>query len=154
MDNEADTLQKMKLSEQINADCPNGWARYVGTDNKCIKAFAEEKSYSHATEHCKLFKNGTLVSIHNGFQNVQVITQCSGLSGANWYWIGLNNLKNAMKYEWIDGSVLDYTNWMRNPSYNSSIYLVHMRIDDANYGKWWLSMGYDTLRYFVCMQDL
>ena len=152
MDNEADILKKVMLFEKTNTDCPNGWARYIGTGNKCIKAFNEVKAYKDALEYCQKFKNGTLVSIHNAFQNVQVATHCSDLTASVYYYIGLNNFKNINKYEWVDGSVLDYTNWLNAPVYNA-IKAIHMHVDNDGQGRWDWDFYYWSY-YFVCMQDL
>ena len=139
-------------SGHLHTRCPTGWISYADTDNKCIKAFGEGKPYTDALEYCEQFKNGTLVSIHNAFQNAQVGTHFYDLENQFPYYIGLNNLKNISKYEWVDGSVLDYTNWHFSPRYGD-LYGVEMHSDISTLGKW--DCDYYLLPfYFVCMQDL
>ena len=144
---------KIKLFEKTSTGCPVDWTRYIGTDNKCIKAFKYRKYYTDALEYCQIFKNGTLVSIHNGFQNGQVGTHCFELTyGTYWKdpcWIGVNNFENLNEYLWIDGSSFDYSYWYNSISYtepSGGIILV-----SNNYQ--WDDFQSDSY-YFVCVQDL
>ena len=87
-------MDKIKIFEQTNTGCPDNWTRYFGTDNKCIKVFEDPKNFVDALEYCQQFKNGTLVSIHNAFQNAQIGTHCKDLN-KDWCSIGLYNFKRS-----------------------------------------------------------
>ena len=55
--------------------CPSGWSNFTGSE-KCIKGFRDEMTFIDALMHCQdvgAGNSGNLVSIHNRFQNSQVV---------------------------------------------------------------------------------
>ena len=153
---EAAMLKKIKLFEQQNTDCPSDWARYIGTDNKCIKAFNDAKSFIGSLEYCKQFKNGTLVSIHNVFQNTQIGTHCNDLNSTDLCWFGLYDLNatsgTSSGYSWTDGSIYDYSNWVSGYPYPSG--KIVFGIKPKNYNAWYYANDIYYPFSFICMQDL
>ena len=139
---------EIKLFEKTNTNCKDGWVRYFGTANKCIKVFNDSKNFEYALEYCQLFKNGTLVSIHNIFQNMQVATHCQDSNNYSCL-IGLYNFEPSSGNKWTDGSAFDYTPsvplWIPVP-YEFSI--LGMNIYS------WSSGPISDAIPFICMQDL
>ena len=60
--------------------CPDGWENYFGTENVCVKGFREQKSWIEAYSYCKAGNNGSLVSIHNAFQNAHIASMTVALA--------------------------------------------------------------------------
>uniref|UniRef100_A0A914CI58 C-type lectin domain-containing protein n=1 Tax=Acrobeloides nanus TaxID=290746 RepID=A0A914CI58_9BILA len=91
-----------------NYTCPNDFSLfqnvcfYVGNNGKVI-------TWADARLHCQSLGKGIdLASIHNAFEQAYIASQ----SHAKDTWIGLYN--EAGDWSWVDGSLLDYTDWVKN----------------------------------------
>ena len=94
------------------AICPDGWHKDPAT-SWCYKAFESgfEKSWNAAESHCQSF-GGDLTAIRNKGEQ-EMLVSILNRRWYDYYWIGLNDLAQTGKYEWVitDGSVADYDNF-------------------------------------------
>ncbi|NXR67350.1 MRC1 protein, partial [Rhadina sibilatrix] len=100
--------------------CPDGWVPYV---DHCYKIFRDSKGWEGALASCQ--KEGShLASIqsleeHNfivsqlGYSEVpkEVLSLFPSLEPTDKLWIGLNDRKVQMYFEWSDGTPVTYTKW-------------------------------------------
>ncbi|KAL7976612.1 hypothetical protein Chor_008561 [Crotalus horridus] len=93
---------------EIPADCPEGWIFYVG---QCYKIRRQTTSWQDASNLCRK-EGGDLASIHN-VEEYSFIFSLLGYKPSDELWIGLNDLKIQMFFEWSDGSPVTYTKWLR-----------------------------------------
>uniref|UniRef100_A0A8C8RN29 C-type lectin domain-containing protein n=1 Tax=Pelusios castaneus TaxID=367368 RepID=A0A8C8RN29_9SAUR len=109
------TLKSLNISSDHLGPikCPEGWLPYTG---HCYKIHRERKVWQEALTSCKMH-SGNLASIHS-------IAECSFIVSQLDYkpteelWIGLNDLKVQMFFEWSDGTPVTYIKWLRGqPSY-------------------------------------
>ncbi|ETE59520.1 Macrophage mannose receptor 1, partial [Ophiophagus hannah] len=92
----------------IPADCPEGWVFYV---DQCYKIRRQTTSWQDASSQCRK-EGGDLASIHN-VEEYSFIISLLGYKLSDELWIGLNDLKIQMFFEWSDGSPVTYTKWLR-----------------------------------------
>ncbi|XP_075778588.1 macrophage mannose receptor 1-like isoform X3 [Pelodiscus sinensis] len=85
--------------------CQDGWLSYTG---HCYMIHREPKIWKEALTSCRM-EDGDLISIHNVEEHSFIVSQL----GFNKLWIGLNDLKVEMFFEWSDGSPVTYTKWLR-----------------------------------------
>ncbi|NXO00786.1 MRC1 protein, partial [Rhinopomastus cyanomelas] len=103
--------------------CPEGWVLY--TDH-CYKIFRRTKAWQEALSSC-LKEGGHLASIHSLEEHSFVVSQLGyilcfcALEPTEKVWIGLNDHKVCMYFEWSDGTAVTYTKWhMGEPSTTNS----------------------------------
>ena len=130
------TLLHFSLSSPI---CDIGDVLYATTTTVCLKVLHESVTWDEAVKGCRSFSfdcvtevdevgevTGELVSIHNAFQNEQIM---SLVPETKLYWIGLHSLHSDFygdtKFYWTDGSKVDYTYQQLKPSYsdNNGVYI-------------------------------
>ncbi|XP_074013799.1 macrophage mannose receptor 1-like [Numenius arquata] len=88
------------------ATCPDGWVLYV---NHCYKIFRETKGWEEALTSCQ--KEGShLASIQSLEEHSFIVSQL-GYKQTDKLWIGLNDHKVQMYFEWSDGTPVTYTKW-------------------------------------------
>ncbi|XP_070582573.1 macrophage mannose receptor 1-like [Erythrolamprus reginae] len=92
----------------ILADCPEGWIFYAG---QCYRIHRQTTSWQDASSLCRK-EGGDLASIHN-VEEYSFIISLLGYRQSDELWIGLNDLKIQMFFEWSDGSPVTYTKWLR-----------------------------------------
>ncbi|XP_028605836.2 macrophage mannose receptor 1-like [Podarcis muralis] len=88
--------------------CPDGWAAYAG---HCYRLNRDLKTWKNALWSCRK-EGGDLISIHNIEEYSFVISQL-GYKPTDLLWIGLNDQKIQMYYEWSDGSTVTFTKWQK-----------------------------------------
>ncbi|XP_061441866.1 LOW QUALITY PROTEIN: macrophage mannose receptor 1-like [Rhineura floridana] len=88
--------------------CPEGWISYAG---HCYKIHRETTLWNDALALCRK-DGGDLASIHSVEEYSFIISQL-GYKPTDELWIGLNDLKVQMYFEWTDGTPVTYTNWQR-----------------------------------------
>ncbi|XP_041040880.1 macrophage mannose receptor 1 [Carcharodon carcharias] len=101
-------------SETIEEDntpisCPGGWQSYAGY---CYSLRRDRKTWQQSLSACRK-EEGDLVSIHNIEEHDFIITQLGYLS-TDELWLGMNDLKMQMLFEWTDGSPVSFTAWLHN----------------------------------------
>ena len=107
--------------------CDEGYTK-VGT--KCWKLFTDQKNYLDSLLACNV-EGATLASVTNETeQNAMFLMAGSGAT-----WTGLSDILDEGVYSWMDGSLLDYTNWNNGQPNNrdGNQHCVYMRGSD---GKW------------------
>ncbi|KFU84339.1 Macrophage mannose receptor 1, partial [Chaetura pelagica] len=96
--------------------CPDGWTPYI---EHCYKVFRETKGWEDAFTSCQ--KEGShLASIHS-LEEHSFMVSWLGYKPADKLWIGLNDRKVQMYFEWSDGTPVTYTKWhLGEPSTTSN----------------------------------
>nr|5AO6_A Chain A, C-TYPE MANNOSE RECEPTOR 2 [Homo sapiens]5AO6_B Chain B, C-TYPE MANNOSE RECEPTOR 2 [Homo sapiens] len=89
----------------VKVECEPSWQPFQG---HCYRLQAEKRSWQESKKAC-LRGGGDLVSIHSmaelEFITKQIKQEVEEL------WIGLNDLKLQMNFEWSDGSLVSFTHW-------------------------------------------
>uniref|UniRef100_G1KWP1 Mannose receptor C-type 1 n=1 Tax=Anolis carolinensis TaxID=28377 RepID=G1KWP1_ANOCA len=88
--------------------CQGGWTAYAGY---CYYLNRALKPWRDALSSCRK-ADGDLVSIHNLEEYSFVISQL-GYKPTDLLWIGLNDQRTAMYFEWSDGTPVRFTKWQR-----------------------------------------
>ncbi|KAG8179319.1 hypothetical protein JTE90_021987 [Oedothorax gibbosus] len=108
---------------------------------------ADKLNWHQAREFCKAY-GGDLASYQNGAEEKH------GLGGALGHyrglWFGLERIQNN-NFHWVDGSVLNYTNWESEPDLNSRSKFCGMHGQDD--GKWELDYC-GMRRWFICKSPM
>uniref|UniRef100_A0A8C5J7J6 MRC1 protein n=1 Tax=Junco hyemalis TaxID=40217 RepID=A0A8C5J7J6_JUNHY len=86
--------------------CPAGWVPYV---DHCYKIFRDSKGWEGALASCQKEGSG-LASIQSPEEHSFVVSQL-GYKPTDKLWIGLNDHKVQMYFEWSDGTPVTYTKW-------------------------------------------
>ncbi|NXA13712.1 MRC1 protein, partial [Sapayoa aenigma] len=89
------------------AKCPEGWLPYGG---HCFMVHRDPKEWTEALISCNE-SNGNLASIHNPEEHGFILSHL-GYQAVDELWIGLNDLKTQMYFEWSDGTPVTYTKWL------------------------------------------
>ncbi|RMC04928.1 hypothetical protein DUI87_18104 [Hirundo rustica rustica] len=86
--------------------CPDGWVPYI---DHCYKIFRDSKGWEGALTSCQ--KDGShLASIQSLEEHSFMVSQL-GYKPTDKLWIGLNDRKVQMYFEWSDGTPVTYTKW-------------------------------------------
>lgn len=103
------TLGAFVIPTELNVPikCPDGWISYAG---QCYKIHRETNLWKDASALCRK-EGGDLASIHNVEEHGFIMSQL-GYKPTDELWIGLNDLKVQMLFEWTDGSPVMYTKWL------------------------------------------
>ncbi|XP_061442124.1 macrophage mannose receptor 1-like [Rhineura floridana] len=88
--------------------CLDGWTAYAGY---CYRLNRDSKTWKGALLSCRR-EDGDLISIHNLEEYSFVISQL-GYKPTDLLWIGLNDQKTPMYYEWSDGTTVRFTTWQQ-----------------------------------------
>ncbi|XP_053215449.1 macrophage mannose receptor 1-like [Podarcis raffonei] len=88
--------------------CSDGWAPYEG---HCYRLYRHLKTWPQALSSCRK-EGGDLISIHNIEEHSFIISQL-GYQPEDSLWIGLNDRKTQMYFEWSDGSTVRLTKWQK-----------------------------------------
>ncbi|XP_058500083.1 macrophage mannose receptor 1 [Solea solea] len=126
--------------------CPSHWVPYAG---KCYYLERSKKMWRDALAACHR-EGGDLASIHNIEEQSFIISQV-GYLPTDMLWIGLNDQRNQMLFEWSDRSQVTFTRWQTGePSHATNLQedCVLMRGKD---GKWSDHMCEKTYGY-ICQQ--
>ncbi|CAM4596068.1 macrophage mannose receptor 1-like [Lepidochelys kempii] len=87
--------------------CPSGWIPYSG---HCYMIYRAPKIWKDALSSCRK-EGGDLASIHNIEEYSFTVSQL-GYKPTDELWIGLNDLRIQMYFEWSDGTPVTYTKWL------------------------------------------
>ncbi|XP_002918683.1 macrophage mannose receptor 1 [Ailuropoda melanoleuca] len=101
----------------VPTNCPSQWWPYAG---HCYKIHREEKKIQRdALTACRK-EGGDLASIHSIEEFDFIISQL-GYEPNDELWIGLNDIKIQMYFEWSDGTPVTFTKWLRGePSHENN----------------------------------
>ncbi|KAJ7408294.1 hypothetical protein BTVI_60109 [Pitangus sulphuratus] len=87
--------------------CPEGWLPY---GDHCFMIHRNPKEWREALISCNE-SNGNLASIHSPEEHDFILSQL-GYKAVDELWIGLNDLKTQMYFEWSDGTPVTYAKWL------------------------------------------
>ncbi|XP_067326422.1 macrophage mannose receptor 1-like [Anolis sagrei] len=97
--------------------CQGDWTAYAGY---CYYLNRALKSWGDALSSCRK-ADGDLISIHNSEEYSFVISQL-GYKPTDLLWIGLNDQRIAMYFEWSDGTPVRFTKWQRGePTHENNV---------------------------------
>ncbi|XP_011362718.1 macrophage mannose receptor 1 [Pteropus vampyrus] len=100
----------------VPTNCPSQWWPYTGN---CYKIHREKKIQRDALMACRK-EGGDLASIHTIEEFDFIISQL-GYEPNDELWIGLNDIKIQMYFEWSDGTPVTFTKWLRGePSHENN----------------------------------
>ncbi|XP_034428557.1 macrophage mannose receptor 1 isoform X2 [Hippoglossus hippoglossus] len=104
-------------SKDQHSFCPSHWVPYAG---HCYYLERSKKMWGDALAACHK-EGGDLASIHNIEEQSFVISQ-SGYLPTDVLWIGLNDQKNQMLFEWSDHSHVTFAQWQTGePSHATNL---------------------------------
>ncbi|KFU84338.1 Macrophage mannose receptor 1, partial [Chaetura pelagica] len=86
--------------------CPREWVAYAG---HCYRIYRTPKIWKAAQSSCRK-EDGELASIHNVEEYSFTVSQL-GYKPDDELWIGLNDFRVQMYFEWSDGTPVTYTKW-------------------------------------------
>ncbi|KAF6091969.1 hypothetical protein HJG60_000137 [Phyllostomus discolor] len=89
----------------VKVECEPSWQPFQG---HCYRLQAEKRSWQESKKAC-LRGGGDLLSIHS-MDELEFITK-QIKQEVEELWIGLNDLKLQMNFEWSDGSIVSFTHW-------------------------------------------
>ncbi|XP_015232976.1 PREDICTED: macrophage mannose receptor 1 [Cyprinodon variegatus] len=111
--------------------CPNHWVPYGG---QCYYLERSKKMWTDALAACR--KEGAdLASINNIEEQSFIITQ-SGYLQTDVLWIGLNDQRNQMLFEWSDHTHVTFTNWQSGEPSHSTNHQEDCVLIRGKDGKW------------------
>ncbi|XP_028288347.1 macrophage mannose receptor 1 [Parambassis ranga] len=111
--------------------CPNSWVPYAGN---CYYLERSKKMWKDALAACR--KEGAdLASIHNIEEQSFIISQ-SGYLPTDVLWIGLNDQRNQMLFEWSDHSSVTFTQWQSDEPSHAASFQEDCVIIRGKDGKW------------------
>ncbi|KAM4756851.1 C-type mannose receptor 2 [Cyanocitta cristata] len=90
---------------EVKVDCEPSWQPF---QSNCYRLVGEKKSWQEAKKTC-LRSGGDLVSIHT-LSELEFVTK-EIKQDVEELWIGLNDLKLQMNFEWSDGTPVRFTYW-------------------------------------------
>ncbi|XP_068091673.1 macrophage mannose receptor 1-like isoform X1 [Hyperolius riggenbachi] len=93
-------------TDHIN--CPATWTPYAGY---CYSLQKQAKIWTDAQASCRKLE-GDLASLHN-IEESSFISAQFEYGDAEYVWLGLNDLKTQLFFEWSDGTPVTYTVWQR-----------------------------------------
>ncbi|KAF6131555.1 mannose receptor C-type 1 [Phyllostomus discolor] len=101
----------------VPTNCPHQWWPYAGN---CYKIHREEKKIqTDAVVACRK-EGGNLASIHT-IEELDFIISQLGYEPNDELWIGLNDKKIQMLFEWNDETPVTFTKWLRGePSHENN----------------------------------
>uniref|UniRef100_A0A663EA94 Mannose receptor C-type 1 n=1 Tax=Aquila chrysaetos chrysaetos TaxID=223781 RepID=A0A663EA94_AQUCH len=86
--------------------CPDGWVPYI---DHCYKIFRETKGWEEALTSCQ--KEGSHLASIQSLEEHSFLVSRLGYKPTDKLWIGLNDHKVQMYFEWSDGMPVTYTKW-------------------------------------------
>ncbi|KFQ05099.1 Macrophage mannose receptor 1, partial [Leptosomus discolor] len=123
--------------------CPGEWVAYAG---HCYRIYRTPKIWKEAQSSCRK-EDGELASIHNIEEYSFTVSQL-GYKPDDELWIGLNDFRFPMYFEWSDGTPVTYTKWHQgepNHTRNKADCVV-MKGEDGS----WADSACETKLGYVC----
>ncbi|XP_073463770.1 C-type mannose receptor 2 [Aquarana catesbeiana] len=93
------------IEPDVVVQCDPGWQSY-GTN--CYRLNNEKRSWQEAKKAC-VRSEGNLASVHSLLELEYISKQIK--QDVEELWIGLNDIKHQMSFEWSDGSAVTFTSW-------------------------------------------
>ncbi|KAF4023228.1 hypothetical protein G4228_015619 [Cervus hanglu yarkandensis] len=129
----------------VPTNCPSQWWPYAG---HCYKIHREEKKIQRDALRACRKEGGDLASIHSIEEFDFIISQL-GYEPSDELWIGLNDIKIQMYFEWSDGTPVAFTKWLRGePSHENN------RQEDCAVMKgkdgYWADRACERLLGYIC----
>ncbi|XP_075778589.1 macrophage mannose receptor 1-like isoform X1 [Pelodiscus sinensis] len=129
--------------------CSTGWIPYSG---HCYTIYRTPKIWKDALSSCRK-EGGGLASIHNIEEYSFTVSQL-GYKPTDELWIGLNDLRIEMYFEWSDGSPVTYTKWLREEPSNTNNRKKDCVIMKGEDGYWADDLCEKKLGYICKMKPL
>nr|XP_015210001.1 PREDICTED: macrophage mannose receptor 1 [Lepisosteus oculatus] len=111
--------------------CPNHWVPYAG---HCYYLERTKKIWKEALAACHK-EGGDLASIHNIEEHSFVISQL-GYLPTDELWIGLNDQKMSMLFEWTDRTHVTFTKWLTGEPSHATNMQEDCVLMKGKEGKW------------------
>ncbi|XP_044150020.1 macrophage mannose receptor 1-like isoform X2 [Bufo gargarizans] len=127
--------------------CPYSWSPYNGY---CYYLVRDAKIWRKALLSCNR-EGGNLASLHN-IEEASAITTQFQFGDAEYVWLGLNDLKKQLFFEWSDGSPVTYTTWQTGePSHFSDGQedCVALSTKDGH----WADQNCEKMFPYICKKD-
>uniref|UniRef100_A0A8C5X0X2 MRC1 protein n=1 Tax=Malurus cyaneus samueli TaxID=2593467 RepID=A0A8C5X0X2_9PASS len=127
--------------------CAEDWLPYGG---HCFMIHRDPKEWGEALISCNE-RNGSLASIHNPEEHGFILSQL-GYKAVDVLWIGLNDLKTQMFFEWSDGTPVTYTKWLPGEPTHEAIGQEDCVIMAGKDG-YWADSACDRKFGYICRRD-
>ncbi|CAN9506368.1 unnamed protein product [Ophioblennius macclurei] len=124
--------------------CPNHWVPYAGN---CYYLERSKKMWKDALAACRK-EEADLASIHNIEEQSFIISQ-TGYLPTDVLWIGLNDQRSQMLFEWSDNSDVTFTQWLSGEPSHSVGFQEDCILIRGKDGKWADHMCEKTYGY-IC----
>ncbi|XP_029935851.1 macrophage mannose receptor 1 [Myripristis murdjan] len=111
--------------------CPSHWVPYAG---HCYYLERTKKMWRDALAACHK-EGGDLASIHNIEEQSFIISQ-SGYLATDELWIGLNDQRNQMLFEWADRTHVTFTRWQTGEPSHATNHQEDCVLIRGKDGKW------------------
>ncbi|XP_061852165.1 macrophage mannose receptor 1-like isoform X2 [Colius striatus] len=123
--------------------CPREWVGYAG---HCYRIYRTPKIWREAQSSCRK-EDGELASIHNVEEYSFTVSQL-GYKPDDELWIGLNDFRIQMYFEWSDGTPVTYTKWHHGEPIHTrnKADCVVMKGEDGS----WADSACETKLGYVC----
>ncbi|XP_021244970.1 macrophage mannose receptor 1-like [Numida meleagris] len=123
--------------------CPTEWVAYAG---HCYRIYRTPKIWKQAQSSCRK-EDGDLTSIHNVEEYSFIVSQL-GYKPDDELWIGLNDFRFQMYFEWSDGTPVTYTKWhQRQPTHTpNKADCIVMNGEDG----FWADSSCETKLGYIC----
>ncbi|OXB84687.1 UNVERIFIED_CONTAM: hypothetical protein H355_001164 [Colinus virginianus] len=123
--------------------CPKEWVAYAG---HCYRIYRTPKIWKQAQSSCRK-EDGDLTSIHNVEEYSFIVSQL-GYKPNDELWIGLNDFRFHMYFEWSDGTPVTYTKWhQRQPTHTpNTADCIVMNGEDG----FWADRTCETKLGYIC----
>uniref|UniRef100_A0A914E7P1 C-type lectin domain-containing protein n=1 Tax=Acrobeloides nanus TaxID=290746 RepID=A0A914E7P1_9BILA len=137
-------------------NCPDGWA-YFNKTQKCYAPVTEDggtllADFNYTRNWCINNFGADLVSIHSQEEN-QWLVEFLNKQDIGASWIGLYNPRVTGKWEWTDGTPVDFTSWGDSepaPNTYCTFLIMNDYPEDNEYKYKWYAQDLDELTAGVC----
>uniref|UniRef100_A0A8C7JHA2 Macrophage mannose receptor 1-like n=1 Tax=Oncorhynchus kisutch TaxID=8019 RepID=A0A8C7JHA2_ONCKI len=126
---------------EVTGYCSSPWIPYAA---RCYLLQRTKKTWTEAQTECRK-DGGDLASIHNIEQHSFVMSQL-GYVAADELWIGMNDVKMPLLFEWSDQSPVTFTRWEEAMPMEGNCVLV-----GGEQGRW-ATQVCNNQRGFICMK--
>uniref|UniRef100_A0A673ZBF0 Macrophage mannose receptor 1-like n=1 Tax=Salmo trutta TaxID=8032 RepID=A0A673ZBF0_SALTR len=121
--------------------CSSPWIPYAA---RCFLLQRTKKTWTEAQTECRK-DGGDLASIHNIEQHSFVMSQL-GYAAADELWIGMNDVKTSLLFDWSDQSAVTFTRWEEAMPMGGNCVLVR-----GEQGRW-ATQVCENQHGFICMK--
>uniref|UniRef100_A0A6Q2YBT8 Mannose receptor, C type 1b n=1 Tax=Esox lucius TaxID=8010 RepID=A0A6Q2YBT8_ESOLU len=132
--------QKDPPATHTSGFCSHPWIHYAG---RCYRIEHTKKTWTEGQTECRK-DGGDLASIHNIEQQSFVMSQL-GYVATEELWIGLNDVKTPLLFEWSDQSAVTFTSWDSTMPAGGNCVLVRGEVR-------WSTQECEKQYGFICMK--